>query len=81
MIVKVLANLSLHLRDLFVERRDDLADGVCNDGCLRRLCVHGLLRSSGLQMLVMAHQPLAVYGFLAPVESTPQELGSDRSDR
>ena len=58
MVVEVLANLALDLRDLFIERGDDLSNGGRNDGCLRGLCVDRLLRSGRLEVLVVAHKRL-----------------------
>jgi hypothetical protein len=37
MIIEVLANLALDLRDLLVERGDDLRNGSRDDGCLLRI--------------------------------------------
>jgi hypothetical protein len=53
MVVEALANLPLDLSDLFVECGDDLPNRGCNDGRVRRLCVHRLLRSGFLEMVVM----------------------------
>jgi hypothetical protein len=51
MVVKVLANLPLNLRGLFVERGDDFANRGHNDGRVRRLRVHRLLRSGFLEVV------------------------------
>ena len=55
MIVEVLADLALDLRDLLVERGNDFSDRGRDDGRLRRLRVNRLLRPSRLEVLVMAH--------------------------
>jgi hypothetical protein len=44
MIVEVLANLALDLRDMFVECGNDLPNGGSENGCLRGLRVHRLSR-------------------------------------
>jgi hypothetical protein len=58
MIVEVLANLTLDLRDLLVECGNDLSNGGRDDGCLRGLSVDRLLRSRCLEVLVVAHKRL-----------------------
>src|ERR1700733_959935 len=58
MIVEVLANLALDLRNLFIEGGDDLSNRGCDNGCLGGLCVDRLLSPRRLEMLVVAHKRL-----------------------
>ena len=80
MVVEALANLPLDLSDLFVECGDDLPNRGCNDGRVRRLCVHRLLlwfsrdgRNAGLA--------LAARGFRAEGAPTAPGSGFCRSEQ